>query len=152
MSELVRCQNCNAPLKPVSDGRTTRCEHCGAEVRVAVGAEELAKGLKLDLNDIEAFVSQLAHALHAGMKERSKLQLQGTQVLMFELDLGNDMFVVIRESGSVVTRHKKMVRGIALKTATHPIDRWVELLSKALAAHANENARVAQVLSQLKGA
>jgi hypothetical protein len=83
------------------------------------------------------------------MKERSKLQLDGTRVAIFELDLGNDCFVVLRESGAVVTRHKKMVRGIALKTTTHPVDRWVELLSKALAAFANENARVAQVLHSL---
>ncbi len=152
MAEQIRYQNCNAPMKPRADGRTMACDHCGAELQAAVGADQIAAGLKLDLADIDEFVSQLAHALHQGMKERSKLQLEGTRVVLFELDLGNDMFVVLRESGSVVTRHKKMVRGIALKTATHPIDRWVELLSKALASHANENARVAQVLSQLKGA
>jgi hypothetical protein len=152
MAEQIRCQNCNAPMKPQADGRTMRCDHCGAELQAAVGADQISAGLKLDLNNIDAFLYELAQALHHGMKERSKLQLEGTRVVLFELDLGNDMFVVIRESGSAVTRHKKMVRGIALKTATHPIDRWIELLSKALASHANENARVAQVLSQLKGA
>jgi hypothetical protein len=151
MTEQIRCQNCNAPMKPKADGRTMECTFCGAELLAAVGADQIAAGLKLDLNNIEAFVLELAQALHHGLKERSKLQLNGALLVLFELDLGNDMFVVLRENGAVVTRHKKMVRGIALKTATHPIDRWVELLSKALASHANENARVAQVLSQLKG-
>ena len=152
MSQQIRCQNCNAPMSPKADGRTMACNFCGAEMQVAVGADQIAQGLRLDLANVDEFVFQLAHALHHGMKERSKLQLEGTRVLLFELDLGTDLFVVLRESGAVVTRHKKMVRGIALKTATHPIDRWVELLSRALAAFANENARVAQVLSQLKGA
>jgi hypothetical protein len=151
MSEQIRCQNCNAPMKPKEDGRTMACTFCGAEMQIAVDAAQLSAGLKLDRSNVDEFVHQLATALHHGMKERSKLQLEGTRVLLFELDLGADLFVVVRESGSVVTRHKKMVRGIALKTATHPIDRWVELLSKALASFANENARVAQVLSQLRG-
>jgi hypothetical protein len=149
MSELQRCQNCNAPMTPQSNGRTMVCPFCAAEVRVAVGADELAKGLAFDRTNIDAFMFTLTHELHHGMKERSKLQLDGTRVALFELDLGNDLFVVLRESGSVVTRHKKMVRGIALKTTTHPVDRWVELLSKALSGFANENARVAQVLSSL---
>ena len=151
MSELQRCENCNAPMKPQSNGRTMACPFCGAEVRVAVGAHELARGLSFDRNNIDAFMLSLAQELHAGMKERSKLQLDGARVAVFELNLDSDLFVVIREAGMVVTRHKKMVRGVALKTTTHPVDRWVELLSKALAAFANENARVAQVLTQLQG-
>jgi hypothetical protein len=149
MSEQIRCHNCNAMMKPQSDGRTLSCPYCGAELQVAVGADQIVKGLAFDRNNVEAFMVSLAQELHAGMKERSKLQLDGTRVVTFELDLGNDCFVVLRESGSVVTRHKKMVRGIALKTTTHPVDRWIELLSKALAAFANENARVAQVLHSL---
>ena len=43
-----------------------------------------------------------------------------------------------------------MVRGVALKTTIHPLDIWVGLLAKAIAAHVNDNARVAQVLSQLR--
>ena len=151
MSDLVRCQNCNAPMTPQHNGRTMACPFCGAEVRVAVGADELAKGFAFDRTNIDAFMLSLAQELHGGMKDRSKLELEAGRVSVFELNLGNDLFVVIRESGSVVTRHKKMVRGIALKTTTHPVDRWVELLSKALASFANENARVAAVLSQLQG-
>jgi hypothetical protein len=151
MTDLQRCQNCNAMMTPNTDGRTLSCPFCNAKLQVAVGADQIAKGLQLDRTNIDAFVWELSHALHDGMKERAKLQLEGKHVLLFELDLGNDFFIVLRESGSVITRHKKMVRGIALKTTTHPVDRWVELLSKALAAFANENARVAQVLSQLQG-
>jgi hypothetical protein len=138
-------------MKPRSDGRTLSCPYCEAELQVAVGADQIAAGLKLDRTNIDAFVFEVARSLHDGLKDRSKLQLEGTRVVHFELDLGADLFLVLREAGAVVTRHKKMVRGVALKTTTHPVDRWVELLSKSLAAFANENARVAQVLSQLKG-
>ncbi len=48
-------------------------------------------------------------------------------------------------------RHKKMVRGIALRTETLAADRWVHLLTEALARHANQNARAAWVLAQLGG-
>jgi hypothetical protein len=139
-------------MTPRPDGRIHVCPFCGAEAQVAVGADQIGAGLKLDLANVEQFLSQLAHALHGNMGNRSKLELDGTRVVRFELNLGNDLFVALRESDGVVTQHKKLVRGIALKTAIHPVDRWVDLLAKALAAHANENARVAQVLNQLKGA
>jgi hypothetical protein len=58
--------------------------------------------------------------------------------------------VAKRETHGIVTQYKKLVRGIALKTTHHPLDRWVQLLTEALASHANENARVAQVLSHLQ--
>jgi hypothetical protein len=60
------------------------------------------------------------------------------------------MYVARREPHGIVAMHKKMVRGIALKTATLAYDRWVQMLAKSLAVHANENARVAHVLAQLK--
>jgi hypothetical protein len=84
------------------------------------------------------------------MGERTKLQSEGTRIVCFELHLEPDVFLVKREMHGIVAQHKKIVRGIALKTATHPLDHWVTLLSKALAAHANENARVAQVLATLR--
>jgi hypothetical protein len=51
----------------------------------------------------------------------------------------------------VLTQHKKMVRGIALKTATHPIDAWVDMLMRALAAHANENSRATAAVQAILG-
>jgi hypothetical protein len=43
-----------------------------------------------------------------------------------------------------------MVRGVALKTTTHPLDKWVELLTRSIAVHVNTRAGVAQVLARLR--
>ena len=40
-----------------------------------------------------------------------------------------DVFLAHRESHGVVTQHKKVVRGIALRTTAVAIDRWVEMLT-----------------------
>lgn len=151
MSETSRCTNCGAMMKPQADGRTRACEHCGAQVQLAIDGAQIAMGLKLDLTNVDAFLSELARALHASLKDLTQLKLEGEKVISFEVNLDPDVFLVLRERTGVVAKHKKMVRGIALKTSTHPVDRWVTLLSKALASHANENARVAQILNQLRG-
>lgn len=151
MATQVKCQNCGAVMTPGADGRTYTCAFCDAKLQAALSTDQVAAGLKLDLGNVEAFFFQLATSLHGSMGERTKLQLDGQRVLRFELLFEKDAFVVAREGGGVVTQHKKLVRGVALKTTPHPMDKWVALLVKALTTHANENARVAQVLAQLPG-
>jgi len=129
------------------DGRSYGCKYCGAEVLVSVDAAMIAAGMKLDLSNATAFLTRLAHALETAVADRTKIQRQGAEVIAVELDLAPDVFIAKRESHSVLAQHKKLVRGIALKTATHPLDRWVALVTEALAAHANENARTTQALS-----
>jgi hypothetical protein len=138
-------------MAPGADGRTYDCPYCGARQQEAIASEQLAQGLKLDLSNVDAFIHQLAHQLHGHFGERTKLRLDGAVVSHFEINLDPDLFVAKREADRVVAQHKKLVRGIALKTAIHPLDTWVQMLTRSLASHANENARVAQVLSQLKG-
>ena len=150
MSAQIRCTNCGAMMTPRADGRTHRCEYCGAEQQAAIDSDQLTAGLRLDMQNAEHFLSQLAHALHLSMGERSRLEHVGGRVVHFELNLDPDLFVARHEPHGLVATHRKMVRGIALKTATLPLDRWVELLTRSLAGYANENARVAHVLSQLR--
>ncbi len=145
-----RCANCGAMMTPLADGRTLSCPYCGAKVQTAIDSEQIAQGLKLDLGNADEFLHQLASSLHTHLGTRTKVLLEGTRVVHFELNLDPDLFVAKREAHGVVAQYKKLVRGIALKTQTHPLDKWVELLTRALASHANENARVAQVLAQLK--
>jgi len=151
VTQPVRCGQCGAPMQPGADGRTFACTYCGTQVQAAIDGAQLAAGLKLDLADADAFLHGLATALHGALGERTKIKLHGDRIQHFEINLDPDLFVVKRESHGVVAQHKKLVRGVALKTATHPLDRWVQLLTKALAAHANENARIAQVLASLRG-
>jgi hypothetical protein len=150
MTAPIRCPSCGAMMKPAADARIHACEYCGAQTQVAIDGEQLAAGLRLDLQNIEEFMYRLAHSLHHGFTGRTKFESMGEKLELFELNLDIDMFVAKREPHGIIAQHKKMVRGIALKTATLPFDRWVELLTRALAVHANENARVAQVLAQLK--
>jgi hypothetical protein len=151
MTKQVKCSNCGAPMTPSKhDGRTYACEHCDAKAQVAIDSEQIAEGLRLDLADADAFLTQLASALHHGFADRTKIHREGTRVMILELDLEKDMFVARRESHGVVAVHKRMVRGVALKTVPYPLDRWVELLTKTIATHVNSNARVAAVLARLR--
>jgi hypothetical protein len=150
MSHDVRCHECGASMKPGPDGRLHNCPYCGAAQQVAIGGDQLAAGLRLDLANTAAFVADLAAALHGFLGERTTVRHAGGQVVHFEVNLDPDLFVVKHEGRGVTAQYKKLVRGIALKTVTHPLDRWVELLSASLASFANENARVAQVLAGLR--
>ncbi len=136
-------------MAPGADGRTYQCPFCGSRLQAAIGSDQLAAGLKLDLGNVDGFVLELARSLHGHLGERTRLELVSGRVMRFELHFEKDAFVVAREGHGMVTQHKKLVRGVALKTTAHPVDRWVELLVRALATFANENARVAQVLTQL---
>jgi hypothetical protein len=137
-------------MVPRPDGRIFVCPYCSAEAQVAIDSQQLAAGLKLDLSNVDTFLLELSAALHGHFGERTKLKLDGAQVAMFEVNLDPHLFVAKRETHGIVTQYKKLVRGIALKTTHHPLDKWVQLLTEALASHANENARVAQVLSHLQ--
>ena len=151
MSDLVRCSNCGASMAPKFDGRVYACPYCQAEVQVAIGADQIAAGMALDLADVEAFLSRLANTLSQGFTEHTKIEANGRVVISIEVSLEPDVFLVRRDGSRAVAQHKKVVRGIALRTATLPLDRWVDMLTQSLANQANENARAAWVLAQLGG-
>jgi hypothetical protein len=150
MTDQAKCTQCGAALRPQADGRTLGCDFCGAQVQVAVDGGQVAAGLHLDLSNAGAFLAKLAQDLHPHFGERSRLEMEGSRVRLFELHLDPDVFLARHEPQGIVAQHRKLVRGIALKTATHPLDHWVELLSRSLANYANENARVAHVLARLR--
>jgi hypothetical protein len=146
-NQVVTCSRCGAPIDAQTEGLNYGCKYCGAEVQVTVDAAQIAAGMKLDLSNASAFLARLAHALETAVADRTKIQRHGSEVVAIELDLAPDVFLAKRESHSVLAQHKRLVRGIALKTATHPLDRWVEMVTAALAAHANENQRTTAALS-----
>ena len=138
-------------MTPQADGRTYACNFCKTQLQVAVEGHQIAAGMRLDLGNVDAFLSQLAHTLATGFAESARIQADAHTVYSIEVSLEPDVFLVHREGPRVVTRHKKMVRGIALRTETLAMDRWVQLLTEALARHANTNARAAWVLANLGG-
>jgi hypothetical protein len=151
MSQPVPCSNCGAMMVPQWDGRIHACPYCRTQVQVAITGDQLAAGMALDLANVDAFLGRLAQTLYQGFTEHTRIEAQGNYVIGIEVHLEPDVFMVRRDGQHAVAQHKKVVRGIALKTATVPLDRWVELLMDALARHANMNARAAWVLGQLGG-
>lgn len=151
MTKQIRCEECGAPMAPHTDGRRYVCPHCSAEKQVAIDSEQLAAGLRLDLSDVEAFFAGLAKSLLHAFPDRTRVLHEGTRIILVEVNLDPHLYLSKREQGGFVGHYKKLVRGVALKTKTLPLDQWVEQLTKAIADHANQNARVAQVLAQLRG-
>ena len=151
MSQPISCSNCGAMMVPQWDGRVYACPYCRTQVQVAISGAQIAAGMALDLANVDAFLNRLAQTLWRGFSEHARIDAQGTYVMGIEVNLEPDVFMVRREGQHALAQHKKVVRGIALKTATLPLDRWLEMLMDALARHANENARAAWVLGQLGG-
>jgi hypothetical protein len=151
MSEAVSCNNCGAMMTPAWDGRLYVCPYCRTQVQVAITSDQIAAGMALDLANVDAFLSKLAGTLWQGFQENTRIQAQGQWVQSIEVNLEPDVFLVHREGQHAVAQHKKIVRGVALRTKTLSLDVWVGLLTEALATHANTNARAAWVLAQLGG-
>src|SRR5262249_37931798 len=151
MSGPVACSNCGAMMVPAWDGRVYACPFCRTQCQVAISGDQIAAGMALDLSNIDAVLSRLAQTLWQGFSEHTRINAQGHYVHGLELNLEPDVFMIHREGQSAVAQHKKVVRGVALRTKTLPLDVWLDLLTEALANHANTNARAAWVLGQLGG-
>jgi hypothetical protein len=150
-NEAVGCENCGAVMAPMPDGRTYACNYCGARRLIAVDAGQIVQGMGVDLSNLSAFLHRLAQALETAVGDRTKVLRQGSEVVHIELNLAPDVFVAKREGGEMIAQHKRVVRGIALKTATHAMDAWVDMVLKALAAHANENSRATAAVQAILG-
>ena len=138
-------------MEPEADGRTFACRYCGSRIQVAIGADQIALGMAVDLSNLEEFVAKVANALSQGFAEHTKIRADGRVVHAVELALDPDHFSLERQGQEFIARHKKIVRGIALRTSTLSLDVWFQKLTEALATHANQNSRAAWVLSQLAG-
>ena len=137
-------------MTPQPDGRTYVCLFCRAQIQVAIDGKQIAAGMALDLQNADAFLLRLAQVLTTGFAEQTKVQHHGGQIVLRQIDLDPDLFIAKRERQGVLAQHKRVVRGIALKTVKHPLGLWVEMLTDRLAAHANTSAHADQVLRQLR--
>ncbi len=150
MSGQVPCTNCGALMVPrQTDARVYVCPYCHAQQQVAIDAGQIAAGMHIDLANADAFLAQVARVLGSALAEHTRIQEHNGWVVHVEVNLEPDVFVARREASGVLAQHKRVVRGIALKTNTHPLDRWFEMLTAALARHANTSARAAQALALL---
>ncbi len=151
MTQPVQCENCGGMMNPQWDGRVYICPYCKTQVQVGISAEQIAAGMALDLANVDRFLAHLATTLSRGFQEHTRISANGGYVLAIEIDLEPNVFLVHREGMRAVAQHKKVVRGVALRTTTMALDQWVDKLLEALAEHANSNARAAWVLGQFGG-
>jgi len=136
-------------MQPGTDGRVYKCGYCGTQAQVAVGADQVAAGMSLDLSNVDALLAQLARMLQQVVPQEVRVSSNGAHVHAIELMLEPDGFLLRREGQHVVSQHKKVVRGVALKSKDVPLQQWVELLAQALSRHANVNAQAGQLAAQL---
>jgi hypothetical protein len=151
MTSAISCTHCGAMMVPQWDGRLYQCPYCRTQVQVAIGADQIAAGMAADLSDVDGFLARLAATLQEGFSERAQVRVEGGFVHGIEIDLETDRYVVHREGPRAVASHKKMVRGVALKTKQLPLDEWYARLTESLAAWANTSARAAWVLGKIGG-
>jgi hypothetical protein len=157
MTKVVQCDSCGATMKPGADPRIFICDFCKSEKQVAIGEDQLALGLALDLSDVNQFMHDLSVALRHAFPDKTRVHHAessggGEELMLIELNLDPHMYVARRErTGDFVAQYKKLVRGVALKTKTMTLDVWVKDLTKSMADHANQNTRVALILAKLRG-
>ena len=151
VTEAVRCTNCGAMMVPQWDGRVHICPFCKTQLQVAIGGDQIAAGMALDLANVDAFLTRLAWTLQQGYAEHSRVQSSNNFVTYVEVWLEPDQFILTRQGRETIAEHKKVVRGVALRTKRLQLDDWHRLLCEALARHANDNARAAWVLQQIGG-
>jgi hypothetical protein len=138
-------------MVPQWDGRVHVCPYCRTQVQVAIGGDQIAAGMAMDFANVDQFLLRLAWTLKQGFFEHARIQETGGWVTMLEVWLEPDQFVIRREGREAIAEHKKIVRGVALRTKKLPLEEWHAQLCEALAKHANANARAAWILKQIGG-
>ncbi len=138
-------------MTPHWDGRVYACPFCRTQMQVAIGADQIAAGMAVDLANVDGFLAKLANTLSQGFAEHAAIVANGGYVVSIQINLDPDHFHVHREGQHAVATHKKVVRGVALRTKTLTLDVWYNQLTQALANNANTNARAAWVLGQIGG-
>lgn len=105
----------------------------------------LAASLRADTADVGTWVSVLGTKLAGALPARVRLRhggiFGGGPVSGFTVDLGPWRFGMRQEHGQPVGERTHVVRDIALKTETLPLDIWLDALIEALAALAASSAR-----------
>lgn len=152
MVSAIKCGNCGAQMVPSQvDGRTYHCPNCEGQVQANISTDQIREGMRLDIENVVAFMTQLAAALQGGFGDAATVTHGADgHVAHIEIDFDPHRFVAKRERSKVTTQVKKLVKGVALKTKEHPVSDWVELLQQAIAESLNDNNKVTGVLAQIR--
>ncbi len=117
--------------------------------------DRVAAALRADARDLATFLEVLAdkleHALPGGVQvdRTGGLLRKPRRVVRVRLELGDERFQLERRESGLEAVRTRVVRGIALKSDTVPLDAWIDGLSQALARSAVESSAASQALARL---
>lgn len=113
----------------------------------------LAAALRADTADVGTWVAVLGKKLAGALPYRVRLRrggiFGGGDVTGFTVDLGAWRFGMRLEHGQPAGERTHIVRDIALKTETLPLDIWLDALVGALAEVADTSARERAAIQRL---
>ncbi len=115
----------------------------------------LAASIRADTADLrgfmEAFALKMSEALPGRVKveRESGLFSKNPRVRLIRIDLDDRRYELVQGKGGLECHEAHRVRDVILKTQTVPIDDWIDTLSRHLVAHAEQSARVRQVLQDM---
>jgi hypothetical protein len=109
--------------------------------------ELLAASLHADAGDAQAFLEALATRLGGALPSRTLVQRAGglfggpKRVQVISLELGEFHYQIGQQHGALVPQRTRVVRGIALKTEALRLEQWLNELTLALLALAEQSAQ-----------
>ncbi len=115
----------------------------GDDLDAAPDIDLVAAALRADLQDNRSFLEALAVRLEGALpgiarvqRKRAGMLSRDKVVQRIEVTLGDDRFACAAAPHGVTAERVHVVRGIALKRETVPVERWIEELAAALSTHA----------------
>lgn len=117
----------------------------------------VAASLRADRGDLEAFVEALAVKLEGALPGAARVSRArgglfgggGKRVERIEVQLGSDEYELEHGRGAVDCRRRTVVRGIALKNDALSVDEWIDAVSRALVAEADQSEHARTALERL---
>jgi hypothetical protein len=111
--------------------------------------------LKEFAGDREMFLKLLVRALETTVPERLDVDHAGgwfgreRTIRRLQLDLGDYHYqLAVGKGGALTAARTRVVRGIALKTDEHPVEEWLEALSRDLVEYARTHQDALEALKR----
>lgn len=115
-----------------------------------------AASLRAAAGDLKAFVPVLAEKLEAALPGRVRIQrkraglLSGAKLVSrVDCALGDRQYALAQSGGSWQASKSTVVRGIALKSETLPVEQWLDALLADLRAEAQTSEEWSRALGRL---
>ena len=100
---------------------------------------------------MEAFAAKMSEALPGKVmvQRESGLFSQGRRVRSIRIDIDDRRYELVQGKSGLECHTAHRVRDVILKTELLPIDEWIDGFSRDLLRHAEQSARVRQVLQEM---